>query len=648
MEFNGLLLRQRKLIFYLYGKQDYVTAGDLSEFLKVSDRTVRSDVNDINHLFNQFNISVESQRGKGYRLIAGNEQIMHEIIRTNENFMTKEDRIRYLAIKLVRSDEKINVLDLEDEMFVSIATIERDVQEIKKRFVENPPYLILNREDGNIWFGEDEYKKRVLLNNLLSADWNYDAKDSQYYRNDYIDRATFEVVLNTVNKYFRIHNIQMNDSGLVSVIYSIAIAFKRLSEGHRLSEDLRIRRRHELRIKMLPNVLTAMNEILDHLEACLECGFDDGERYEIARLVLNNTLLDLGILTRENVTDYIDRSIIGAADLFLERIQTAFQLNLAEDDAFYFVLLLHIRALQNRMYTEQKLGTEEHQIRESCLFEYELALLFQNISLGCFDFCLNETELLHLAMLLSGAVRQSKHPVRVLIICHLSSSVKWVLKQKLQWYFNQEATVVDTISVYEKQKVKAENFDLILSTASKKIVTKMEVPFFEISPLLSDAELDSIRMFINKRREVTYHEAQDNPLRKLADRSLIYANADFSNKESALKFLVSRMAEQNCCDESYFDQVVMRDKVSPLAFKKGMVLAYSISPCEKTAMSFATIRHRFLWNDCKIRVLCLLTMRPEDYSQLGTLLKLFYQENSAIPVSEVKSEEQLIRYFHLD
>ena len=176
----------------------------------------------------------------------------------------------------------------------------------------------------------------------------------------------------------------------------------------------------------------------------------------------------------------------------------------------------------------------------------------------------------------------------------------------------------------------------------------MEVPFFEISPLLSDAELDSIRMFINKRREATYHEAQDNPLRKLADESLIYENADFSNKESALKFLVSRMAEQNCCDESYFDAVLMRDKVSPLAFKKGMVLAYSISPCEKTAMSFATIRHRFLWNDCKIRVLCLLTMRPEDYSQLGTLLKLFYQEDSAIPVSEVKSEEQLIRYFHLD
>jgi mannitol/fructose-specific phosphotransferase system IIA component (Ntr-type) len=176
----------------------------------------------------------------------------------------------------------------------------------------------------------------------------------------------------------------------------------------------------------------------------------------------------------------------------------------------------------------------------------------------------------------------------------------------------------------------------------------MDVPFFEISPLLSDADLDAIRMFINKRREATYHEAQGNPLKKLVNRSLIYESVDFPNKESALNFLVSRLAEQNCCDESYFDQVMMRDKVSPLAFKKGMVLAYSISPCKKTAMSFAIIRHRFLWNDCKIRILCLLTMRPEDYSQLGTMLKLFYQEDSAIPASEVKSMEQLIQYFHLN
>lgn len=637
-----MLLRQRKLIFYLYGKKDFVTSNDLSEYLKVSDRTVRSDVNDINHQLNHFQISIESQRGKGYRLIADNEQVMHEIMKTDENFMTREDRIRYLAIKLIRVDSKVNVNDLEDEMFVSIATIERDIQEIKRRFVESAPFLTLNREEGRIWFEDDEFKKRILLNNLLSADWNYDAKDNCYYKNDYIGRQIFDSVLDSVNKYFRIYNIQMNDSSLVSIIYSIAIAYKRIQEGHTLKN------RHELQVKMLPQISEAVNETMDSLEIMLSCSFDEAERFEIAWQVLNNNLPDVDILTKENVSEYIDRDIIDAADLYLASLKENFHLNFYDDDEFYFTLLLHIRGLQNRMYAEQNIGLDEHLIRETYLFEYELALLFQGIAQEHFGFYLNETELLYLAVLMSGAVKQSNPPIRVLIICHLNSSVKWMLKRNLQWHFNGEIEILDAISVYEKQKVKAESIDLILSTAKKKIVTNIELPFIEISPLLSGADLDNIRLFINRKRDTFLWGNQDDVLKKLFDGTMVYEDIEFDSKQGALKFLADRMSEQGYCRADYYDKIVERDRVSPLAFKKGIVLAYTIAPCAKTGISFALMRHRFLWNEYKTRILCMLTMRPEDYSQLYDLLKLFYKENGMISASDVRTLKTLLQYLFQD
>ena len=49
-----------------------------------------------------------------------------------ENYVTKEDRLRTLILKLLRENDWCDIGDLEDKMFVSHTTLEKDIKGIKK------------------------------------------------------------------------------------------------------------------------------------------------------------------------------------------------------------------------------------------------------------------------------------------------------------------------------------------------------------------------------------------------------------------------------------------------------------------------------------------------------------------------------------
>ena len=62
--------RQEKLLRLLESQNTWITGKELSQILKVSDRTIRSDIDAMNH---EYDLPlIESNIRKGYRLIIEN------------------------------------------------------------------------------------------------------------------------------------------------------------------------------------------------------------------------------------------------------------------------------------------------------------------------------------------------------------------------------------------------------------------------------------------------------------------------------------------------------------------------------------------------------------------------------------------------
>ena len=119
--------RQIKIVDILSERKDWVTGKELSAILEVSDRTIRSDINAINC---ELKDAIEASVRYGYRLkedASGVNQIQNDDLIPQ----SLEERCNFLIKRLFRY-KKINIIDLQNEIYYSTFTIRNDIKHIRK------------------------------------------------------------------------------------------------------------------------------------------------------------------------------------------------------------------------------------------------------------------------------------------------------------------------------------------------------------------------------------------------------------------------------------------------------------------------------------------------------------------------------------
>ena len=113
MDTITLSLRQRKLLNLIQNQTSHVTGKALAKQLGVSPRTIRSDIVEINHALTTCGARISAERSKGYLLECPDLPSFLEQFKTDDLFLTREDRIRYLTFQLCLSDVPLDQYDLE-------------------------------------------------------------------------------------------------------------------------------------------------------------------------------------------------------------------------------------------------------------------------------------------------------------------------------------------------------------------------------------------------------------------------------------------------------------------------------------------------------------------------------------------------------
>ncbi len=155
--------RQKKIIMLLKDNKKWMIGKELSEFLNVSDRTIRSDIAYINLYYDD--ILIESNPRNGYHL---NGEVSSNLNIHSENIIlqTSFQRCFYIIHELLFKRNELNLISVKDRVFVSDSSMENDLKEIKKIM---QPYstLKLVRHKNYISLEGNEENKRDLYVNLL-------------------------------------------------------------------------------------------------------------------------------------------------------------------------------------------------------------------------------------------------------------------------------------------------------------------------------------------------------------------------------------------------------------------------------------------------------------------------------------------------
>ena len=132
--------RQKEILNLLSQSKEPLTASWIAKELGVSDRTIRSEIKQIEQTMKD-DLLIESIRGKGFVLKQVNQEDPSQAFQPNidadesglsSEFLDKDERVFYILRRLLLEKDFIKLEHLSEEMFVSLSTLQNDLKDVKE------------------------------------------------------------------------------------------------------------------------------------------------------------------------------------------------------------------------------------------------------------------------------------------------------------------------------------------------------------------------------------------------------------------------------------------------------------------------------------------------------------------------------------
>jgi len=637
-----LSLRQRKLLHCIRNQTGYITGKELANQLQVSSRSIRNDIVEINKNLSGYGIRIISKSSVGYLLIIENKEHLKELNQASNLFLTRDDRIRYMAFRICLSDEPVNLYDLENDMFISRTALEHDLHGLKLKYVSSFPHIDFYRSNNNISFENNERKRRTILNLLFTENWNYNGRGNAYYQYQYLEEDIVNLIMGEINCFLKKYGILMEDINRVILNLMVAIMYYRITSGHTLEAEDSV-------VVLDTASIRAVDDLLNSLEKKLSCIFPSVERQEIYLHVSRSRIIEASKLSFATVNDYFDADTITFVDQYIKKIHDTFQLDLSDNEDFRMALLQYLRYLSLPIHYLNDVQTSSEISRSNLLIEFEIAFLIQPLALAHNGSYLNQTELLYLAFCISGALEYANRTspkLKAVIMCHLNLPASWHLKQKLLSSFNNYIDLIALLPVYIKDNYDFSKIDLIIATANKTITTEPNCHTMIISPFFTAVDYTNLKNYIYRKRIDRLYRSDMPSIHDLFQQAFWHEQIPTDDLPAIIELLSADFIKRGYVSSDYTQRILERENMMSFAFQPSIALMYSLLPSTKTCLSIATLEHRIKWNSYKIRIIIMAAIRPEDATLIFHLINMLYNNGYDLNDTRfLKTKEEIIDFF---
>lgn len=633
-----LTLRQRQILNHLQQAEDYVTGVDLSNWLQVSSRTIRNDVATINFILANTHIQIVSKHSFGYKLEASNQKDLQKIIRISQSFISKAERIRYIAFQLCIQEEPMNVYDLSDEMFISKTTLDHDLIEVKEQFL-NPFDVQFYSNKNFIYIENDERKKRKILLCLYSQDWNYNGRTSTFYSYEYIHEKIVNKCRMEIHYILDTHDISIEDVNLVHLILMISIAYQRICDGHELQDA-----RSVYQSEVGKNIIDI---ILSGLEQQWNCTFNSNERLELYEMLSCSILPKMEEIYQKGISSIFSPDIIRFTNEYLKFIEEKYKLNVFDDEDFYNTIICFFQYLNFPIHHLNYNNVSQYISHQNLIIEFEIAYEIQPFAKNFYKRTFNYIELIYLSLILSAVLNTLTHKrINAVILSHLNMPATWNLRKQIEERFSTSIYITHLLPMYQKDKFDFKNTDLVFTTTTRSIDLEDAKKIINVNPSLSTSNVQEINEYIQSLKfEFMYKNYQKKTIDYLKEATW-YENIEESKYIQLIKKRINKNIKDNLIDKFFLDDILEREKIISFATRPVYSIVYSSIPAKETKIEVVTLKHRIKINDKKIRMVILLYTKKEDQGLKFLFLQDFFKNHFNANESRfLKTKDEFMEYF---
>lgn len=581
---------------------------ELAQRLSVSTRTVRADITALNALLLHYGAQFILSRGSGYQLVIHDPtryQTLEESAPKAQHIpRTAADRIHFLLVRFLTSAFSIKLEDLADTWFVSRATLQGDMVDVRERFQRYQLTLETRPRHGMKLFGS-EVSIRACLTDLL---WEL---SQQGPLNPLIGEEAFDASVPTLlagvlQETLTRHHVRLTDAGERFICLYGAVAVRRVSEGYPLAdfsaEDVAQNVRDAAR-----ELANTMQQLAGKLLAPAE------EEWLCVHLAARQVQdVDPGTISADD-----DEALV---NYILRYINQQYNYNLLDDAQLHADLLTHIKTMITRVRYQIMIPNPLlENIKQHYPMAWDMTLAAVSSWGKYTPYAISENEIgflvLHIGVGLErhyniGYQRQPQ----VLLVCDTSNAMVRMIEAILQRKYPQ-LEIAATLShrEYEQREEIAEDF--VISTVR---ISEKEKPVVTIAPFPTDYQLDQIGKLVlvdrtrpwmlNKYFDEAHFQVIDTPM----DQQALFAT------------LCQQLQQEGFVGAEFHGSVVEREAIVSTMLGDGIALPHALGLLAKKTVVYTVIApHGIAWGDETAHIIFLLAISKSEYEEAMAIYDIF-------------------------
>lgn len=623
--------RQKDLIKMMINEVDYKTMRYYASSIKVSPRTIYTDIEIINDYLKDFKVTIEKKPRLGIKLTGDTENIIKVIKRLNnkiniKNVYSSEERQLDILKMLLVNEETISYQKLSEYFWVSKTSISKDMEAIES-FLNNKTVSIKSDKKGTRIIGSEEqlqYTLKLYTEDLLSKKSIENEKDFLKHGPEILKpiypEELVDIIFEEVANFEKTLNISLTYYYLKSLTITLIIFVFRLSKNH--------------------HIKFKKNFIFEEIKSL--------ETYFIAKSTLESISTKFKISINNEDVEYLNKQLIAHCispkisnkkqtkkyeNVVKEAISEMSQImnvNLKGDKKLYEGLLFHIVPMVYRLHIgiiiENPLLRE---IKEQYSVTFNATWYVMSKISEKLDIVLNEDEVAFIMVHFQAAIDRNAQVKKILIVCPTGIGSSELIANKIKRFLPSK-DIIEVVPIRKIYENRIDNVDLIISSVQLDIEDK---PVIYVSPLVSNEDLKNISqiytdIFIDtKKSKFSYIEKKKTYkyINNLIDESLIFTNCKFDKKEDCLSYMIDTFIKKDLVYSGFKESIIEREKLGSTSLDSAVAIPHALpSTVKHSVIGIMTLDKNIKWSGKPIKTIMLICISEKDIKNVKNILSEVY------------------------
>ncbi|WP_209435693.1 BglG family transcription antiterminator [Gilliamella intestini] len=616
--------KQRDLISLLVRSKDlFKSSALLATELALSDRTVRTYLNDLKSLIESHGGSIISKQGYGYKLQIKDRTafnlflIEHHLLDRNvEQANCREacQRKHHILNLLLLESQKIDIEALAEQLFISSSQLNKDILEIKHQL---KPYGLTVKKSQSLFYVEGEEKaKRHFILSYFFHDGSINLLQHITYLNNFSDVISFDSLTIIILDECREAKIKLSDVMIQNIVLHLSLSIKRLQSGLSIQNlDMSQSTKNTLEYQVAKKIINRIEKVTGF------CFPKEEQMY-----------LTLHLMSKSNFCQNdFDAELYSSLTNLLIKIEQETGYLFLNDEQLKNGIIQHLKPMIVRLKQHIKLKNpllNEIKANSPELFELVKNYLSQLPELKKFTIHDDEWGYLTLHFLASIQKLKNEQKAKVLIICATGLGSAQLLKNRVECEFNERIKIVATQGYYEIEPKILDKIDFIISSVdlSSKV---FKVPVFHVSVFFTEDDVQKIRrhlsspnMLISTHKEpISKSRSLDHVIDALQivddlSAGYFYRCEQPQNKEQVLNCLLDLLALNETSDykQLMIKQMENRMLLGDIFFSPTIVVPHPAMPVGKLPkIGIAIIPDGLFWDHNYPKIHFIFMISPSIY-----------------------------------